>query len=84
MTTFTERVELLGLDKSLSSEHLRNVFAPGEREPERSVAKNATAAADGNTCEVCANFAHVSTDGKTCQFAYFDRDSLHTAPWDWA
>lgn len=49
--TLQQITELFGRDKSVVSRHLRNVFASGEPAREAVVAKNATTAADGKTCQ---------------------------------
>ena len=47
-----QMVELFERDKSVISQHLRNVFTSGELARSAVVAKNATTAADGKTYQV--------------------------------
>ena len=50
--TQDDMVVLFERDKSVISRHLRNIFAEGELEKNRVVAKNATTASDGKTYDV--------------------------------
>ena len=52
--------ELFGVDRSVITKHLRNIFKEGEL-------------AEGS---VCANFAHTAEDGKTYRTNYYNLDAI--------
>lgn len=52
--------ELFGVDRSVVTKHLKNIFESGELEED----------------SVCANFAHTADDGKTYQTKFYNLDAI--------
>jgi hypothetical protein len=52
--------ELFGVDRSVVTKHLKNIFESGELEDD----------------SVCANFAHTADDGKTYQTKFYNLDAI--------
>lgn len=52
--------ELFGVDRSVVTKHLKNIFESGELEED----------------SVCANFAHTADDGKTYQTKFYNLDAV--------
>ncbi len=58
--TQAQVAELFGIDRTVATKHLRNIFASGE------LVKDS----------VCAFFAHTAADGKTYQIQYYNLDAI--------
>ena len=52
--------ELFGVDRSVVTKHLKNIFESGELDED----------------SVCANFAHTANDGKTYQTKFYNLDAI--------
>ena len=52
--------ELFGVDRSVVTKHLKNIFESGELEED----------------SVCANFAHTADDGKIYQTKFYNLDAV--------
>jgi len=58
--TQKQMAELFGVDRSVITKHLRNIFQSGELDE----------------MSVCANFAHTAKDGKTYQTKFYNLDAI--------
>jgi len=58
--TQKQMAELFGVDRSVITKHLKNIFESGELDEK----------------SVCANFAHTAKDGKTYQTKFYNLDAI--------
>lgn len=58
--TLKRMAELFGVDRTVITKHLQNIFSTDEL----------------NEISVCANFAHTAEDGKTYQTKFYNLDAI--------